>query len=517
MHKLFSKKDINNNENSKAIKDKLNKYSLSRSLQRNINMLKKEILMHDDTVIYRKLKNNDESIEFCLVFIDGMTNREVINQNIIWTLMNKEFNCKDRHLISYIREQVVVADDIQETDDISKIVDSMLYGDSILFVDGYNKALIINTKGWETRSISEPQSETVVTGPREGFNESINTNLSLIRRKITSPDLKFEFKKVGARSKTKVCIAYIDGLVKPKILEEVKRRIDDIDVGEIFSTQVIKELVSDFYLAPFKTVGNTERPDVVASKLLQGRIAILCDGSPVAITLPFIFVEYFQVNEDYYDSYIYASINRLIRIIAFILTITTPAIYVAFVTFHMEMIPTKLVLSIYTAKEGVPMPTAMEAIVMLFIFEIIREAGVRLPKHIGAAVSIVGALVLGDAAVNAKFVSAPIVIVVAIAGISELIMYNMRSSVIVWRLIFLILASILGLYGVIFATMALVLQLISIKTFGIPYMLKLVDLESYDITDTAIRAPWWVLKYRTKFISRDIVRSKTYIKRRNKL
>lgn len=308
----------------------------------------------------------------------------------------------------------------------------------------------------------------------------------------------------------------MDDIVNPKILKELENRLNKIDIEGIFSTGTMQELIRDNPMSPFSTIGNTERPDVVASKLLQGRIAILCEGSPTVLTLPYLFIEQFQINEDYYDNFIYASVNRILRVIAFILTITIPAIYVAFTTFHKEMIPIKLAFSIYLAREGVPLPTSIEAILMVITFEIIREAGIRLPKHIGSTVSIVGALVLGDAAVNAKFVSAPIVIVAAIAGISELVLYELRTAIVIWRFIFLILASILGLYGVIFAGMALVIQLMSIKTFGIPYMLKLIDLDKYNIVDATIRAPWWLLKYRTKFISKDRVRLKDYIKRRKR-
>nr|WP_286161283.1 spore germination protein [Clostridium sp. KNHs214] len=307
-------------------------------------------------------------------------------------------------------------------------------------------------------------------------------------------------------------MAYVEGVVNDKILMELEKRLDDINIDGVFSTAVIQECIEDAPLSPFRTIGNTERPDVVASKLLQGRIAVLCDGTPVALTLPFLFIEYFQVNEDYYDQFIFASINRIIRIIAFIITIITPGIYIAITTFHKELIPTELALSIYLAREGVPLPTVIESLVMLVTFEIIREAGTRLPKHVGGAVSIVGALVLGDAAVNAKFVSAPMVIVVGITGISGLIIYEMKAAIISLRFIFLIAASFLGMYGVIFVGMGLFIHLMSIKSFGIPYMLKIANLEKYTIVDSTIRAPWWLLKYRTKFISKDFIRMRNNIK-----
>ncbi|WP_142415522.1 spore germination protein [Hathewaya massiliensis] len=503
-------------EENKETKNNTKEASLEKSLQENIKLFKKNILKNDDTVIYRDFKNINSALKFCLIFIDGMTDRKVINENILFPIMNAELDTEQNNLIKYIKEEVVLIDDLKEEKNLDNITKALLYGDSILLINGFDGALIFNTKGWETRSIQEPQSETVVNGPREGFNESINTNMSLIRRKINSPDLKFERMEIGVRTRTKVSIGYMESLVNPEILEKLKKRLNKIEVDGIFSSEHIREYISDAGLSPFSTIGKTERPDVVSLKLLQGRIVILCDGTPAALTAPFIFLEYFHVNEDYYDNFIYATFNRIIRIIAFILATITPAAYVAFITFHKELIPTKLALSIYSAKQGVPLPTSVEALAMVITFEIIREAGIRLPKHVGATVSIVGALVLGDAAVNAKFISAPIVIVTAIAGISELILYEMRTGVIVTRFLFLILASFLGLYGVIFAGMGLVIHLMSIKTFGIPYMLNTIDLDKDNIKDKTIRAPWWFLRYRTKFINKDIVRAKKYNKRRKK-
>ncbi|BDR67878.1 spore germination protein [Clostridium tetani] len=513
LKKLLSSKK---NENNNISEDNTKEYVIKKSLKENIELFKNNIFPGDNTIIYRQFKNKNSQLKFCVIFIDGMVNTEIINENILPQLMNTTVNSKSKNLINCIKEEVLIVNEVKESNRLEDILSSLLMGKSILFIDGFEKVLILNTMQWEKRSIEEPQGESVVKGPREGFNESLITNISLIRRRIKSQELKLQFKEIGVRTKTTICIAYMDDIVNPKILKELENRLNKIDIEGIFSTGTMQELIRDNPMSPFSTIGNTERPDVVASKLLQGRIAILCEGSPTVLTLPYLFIEQFQINEDYYDNFIYASVNRILRVIAFILTITIPAIYVAFTTFHKEMIPIKLAFSIYLAREGVPLPTSIEAILMVITFEIIREAGIRLPKHIGSTVSIVGALVLGDAAVNAKFVSAPIVIVAAIAGISELVLYELRTAIVIWRFIFLILASILGLYGVIFAGMALVIQLMSIKTFGIPYMLKLIDLDKYNIVDATIRAPWWLLKYRTKFISKDRVRLKDYIKRRKR-
>lgn len=500
------------NVEGNVVKNKLKQYNLTTSLEKNIEMFKDNIFKGDNSIIYRRVKNKLTNLEFCLIFVDGMVKNEIINKNIIYELINNNININSNELINELKEQVIIASDVYETKIVDEIVSSVLYGDCLLLINNFNSALVINAKGWKTRAISEPTSETIITGPREGFTESLNDNMILIRRKIKSSDLKFKVREIGARTRTNITIAYMEGIVNECILKELESRIDRIDIDGIFSTETIREYVCDNPNSAFKTIGNTERPDVVASKLLEGRIAILCDGSPVALTLPYLFVEYFQVNEDYYDNYIYASINRLLRIIAFVITIAVPGLYVAVVSFHKELIPTRLALSIYFSNKNVPFPLIVEAFVLLIVFEILREAGVRLPKHIGSTVSIVGALILGDAAVNANFVSAPMVIIIGITAICELVLIEMRTAILVVRTVFLFAASLLGIYGVIFSTMGLVIYLMSIKCFGIPYMLKYIELDKYNIADTTIRAPWWLLKYRTKFISKDFRRSSNKLK-----
>lgn len=437
-----------------------------------------------------------------------MVNREVINENIINSIMNYKLPDTTLEITTFLQQQVLIVDDIKLSDNLDDIIGGLLYGDSVLFISGIAKAFIINTKGWETRGISEPQSETIIVGPREGFVESINTNMALIRRKINSPDLKFNSMEIGVRTKTKVSIAYVDGIANKDIINEVKRRLKTIEIEGLFSSHTIRELIQDNPLSAFKTIGDTERPDVVASKLLQGRIAIICDGSPSVLTLPYIFVESFQVNEDYYENYIFSSFNRLLRVAAFLITSLLPGAFVAISTFHKELFPTSLIISIFVSRENVPFSLAIEILAMLILFEILREAGLRLPKHIGSTVSIVGALILGDAAVSARFIGASTVIIVSLTGICGLILYEIRTSVLVLRFIFLVLGAFMGLYGIIFGVMGLTIYLVSMRSFDIPYMLNIVDINFRTIGDVVFRAPWSKLYRRSKYIASDPIRGK---------
>ncbi|MCY6485189.1 spore germination protein [Clostridium aestuarii] len=489
------------------ISNNVKKSEFSKSLQENINLFKQEIFKDDETVIYRYFRNKEKDMQFCLIFVDGMADGKIINDNIlkpiIYTSMKE--NLEYNEILDYIMQNVLITDEIKKIYDITTAIDFILYGDALLLIDGIDEIICIDAKGWETRAISEPLSETVIRGPREGFTECMSVNVSLIRRKINSNKLKFKFRELGTVTKTKICICYIDDLVSKQILNELYKRLDKIKIDGILESGYIEELIKDHPASTFKTIGNSERPDAVAGMLLEGKIALICDGTPFVLTIPFVFQEYFQNSEDYYNNFIYGSFNRLLRILGFMLTTSVPAIYVALTTFHQEMIPTQLMLSIAAAVEGVPFPPAIEAVMMLTTFEILREAGTRLPKNIGQAVSIVGALVLGEAAASANIVSAPMVIVVGITGISSFLIPKMLGPVVIIRIICLILASILGLYGYIFAVIGISFYLFSLKSFGVDYMLKIGSINKLDLKDTAIRAPWWFTENNPKFVFSKLV------------
>jgi spore germination protein KA len=311
---------------------------------------------------------------------------------------------------------------------------------------------------------------------------------------------------IGVQTHTKVCVCYLEGIVNHKILDEVYKRLKGINIDGILDAGYIKEFIKDSPFSLVKTVGNTERPDIVAAKLLEGRIAIAVDGTPVVLTVPFLFIENFQSNEDYYINFYFSSLNRLLRISAFIIAISVPAVYTALVTFHQEAIPTPLLLSISAARQGVPFPTIVEVFVFLFTFEIMREAGLRMPFYVGQSLNIVGALVLGTASVEARLVSAPIVIVVSVTAIAGLMLTETKITAIILRLVLLLLSAFIGLYGYIFGLMGFLIYLCELRSFGVPYMLPLTTLDPSELKDTAIRAPWWYMKRRPKLITANRVR-----------
>lgn len=345
-----------------------------------------------------------------------MINTDAVNESIINPVVSNNALNEQVNLIDILKNKVIISNDISKTSDIDKLVEAIISGDTALLLEDFREALMINSKGWQSRGIVEPETEKVLRGPREGFTEAIMVNLSLIRRKLKTPDLKFQFKTIGKRTKTRACICYIDGIVNPQIIDELNTRLDKMDIDGVLDTGYIQELIRDSRFSPFRTIGTTERPDVIVGKMLEGRVALILDGTPIALTVPFIFVELFQSSDDYYNNYYFTSVSRIIRIISFLITVSVPALYLALITFHQELIPTDLLISISAARQGIPFPTIIEALSLLIVFEILRETGTRMPTYIGQALSIVGALVLGTAAVDARLVSAPMVIIIGLSG-----------------------------------------------------------------------------------------------------
>ena len=485
---------MDNNRNNQPI--------LTTVLSENIILIK-NIFKDDETLIARYIENQmNASVKCCVFYIDGMVNNKLLNEDIIEPLLKHVFQHKTPNLINIVANQITLSGSVEKTSDLNKIIQAIIYGDSVLLVDGYGDALIFNTKGFETRTIAEPEAEKVLRGPREGFNESIMVNLTMLRRKLRTPDLKIKFRVFGARTQTKACICYIEGLVKKDILAELGKRLDKISIDGTLDVNYISELIGDEPYSPIKTIGSTERPDVVAGKLLEGRIALFLDGTPMVLTLPHLFIEHFQSADDYYLNYFFTSLGRLLRLLGFFLTISLPAIYVALTCFHHEMLPIPLMMSILMARQSVPLPTAGEMFMMLITFEVLREAGTRMPSSIGQSLSIVGALVIGQAAVDAKLVSAPVIVIVATAGITGLLIPRIKGGLILIRFILLALSSILGLYGYIFGMMGLIIYLFNLRTFGISIM---SEIESKQ--DTFLRAPWWFMFKRPKFMAVDKIRS----------
>ncbi len=476
----------------------LDSLSLTDSLEENVTLME-QLFVDVDTVLVRRINNqNDSALKFALVYSEGMVDRDAISEFIVRPLSISGAIKPGADLIASLIGQVLDADEADETSSVKTIVEAISYGDTVLLAEGAAQAVVMNTKCFKTRAVAEPESERSLTGPREGFNECMMINLSLIRRKVRTNELKIKLREFGRRTKTQACICYMDGLVNKAILKELERRLDSVDIDGVLDTQYLAEIIRDSRMSLFRTTGNTERPDVVIGKLLEGRIAVLVDGSPVALTVPYLFIENFQSGEDYYFSFYFTSFSRLLRILGFFLTVLVPGLYVAIVAFHHEILPTQLLVNVATERTSVPLPAALEAFLMLIVFDLLRETGARMPGNIGQALSIVGALVIGQAAVEAKMVAAPMIIVVALTGITSLLVPKLNAPIIYIRMLLLLVSTMFGFYGLVLGASAVVIHVINMRTFGIPVLTLTGNLNKQETRDTWVRDPWWMLKLRPR-------------------
>ena len=499
----FLKKKRDPAEQAELYNNGLSGLKLSASLQDNVRLMK--ALFQDVDIMRYRFVSEDGRQEVAIVFSEGLVNSGAINESILRPLMEATLPT-GRDRVRVMADEIIEVSETKLTDDVKKIVSSVSYGDVILFAEGCAEAAILDAKSPYIRLVNEPDSEKSLAGPREGFTESVILNLSMIRRRVRTNDLKIRQLTLGRRTETCVMVCYMDSVVDHGVLEEVMRRLERIDIDGVLDSNYITELIRDARFSLFRTIGYTERPDVAVGKILEGRITILVDGSPNVLTLPYLFIENFQANEDYYLSFYYTSFSRMLRMLGFFMTIAVPGLYIAVVAFQHEMLPSPLLISITSERQSVPLPAAVEAFIMLIVFDILRETGIRMPTNIGQALSIVGALVIGQAAVAAKLVAAPMIIVVAITGITNLLVPRLNAPVIYIRLFVLVLSSMFGFFGLTMGLSLVLIHLISLTSFGVPSISLDGHLSLSRVKDIAIRAPWWDMVTRPEELAQDAKR-----------
>lgn len=415
---------------------------ISPDLGNNLEVIKNILHESSDVTIHEFNFGHDRKINGALIFINSITDKEEIHKNILQPLMYDSLLLRDNVDMDFtdidtIRKNLISMTNNLKVTLLNDLLDNLLAGATILLINGSREALAIKSEKKKSRSIAEPETEAVVRGPREGFIENVNENIALIRRKIKDTDLCIEKIVIGEKSKTDVYIVYIKSLANPKVIEEIRIRLKRIKTEAILESGYIEQFIEDNPYSVFPTVSNSEKPDKVAAKLLEGRAAILVDGTPFVLVVPMVFIESFQSVEDYYARPFFASVIRIIRFMSYIISTLGPAIYVALTVFHQELIPTQLLISIAEGRERVPFPAILEAFLMLFAFDLLREAGVRLPKPVGQTVGIVGALVLGEASVGAGLISPLMVIVVSSTAIASFAVPAQTDSGTVLRYIYI--------------------------------------------------------------------------------
>ncbi|GFN32705.1 spore germination protein [Paenibacillus xylaniclasticus] len=457
---------------------------ISGKLQDNIDTIRQLFTDCSDVVIHEfDIKEGPAAV---IVYVDGMIDIKDIDTQLLTRLQHYGTSGdKSKEAIVHC----ITISSMTEVDCMNDAVDKIGYGNVLLFAEGITTALVYSSTFQKVRAIEEPQAETVVRGPREGFVESLRDNTTLLRRRLHTPAFKTKSMFIGRYSKTATVITYIEGIADPALINEMVGRLSAIDVDGMLDTSLIEEWVEDNPLSPFPQLMSTERPDVVTSHLLEGRIAVLSDGSPVALIAPAPLMSMMQSPEDFYQRSLVATGIRWLRMLFSFIAVFMPSLYVAVLSFHQEMIPTSLLLTIAQSREQIPFPALVEALLMEITFEALREAGIRLPRQVGSAVSIVGALVIGQAAISAGIVSSPMVMVVAVTAVSSFLIpnYSLGFAIRFIRFPIMLCAGALGLYGIVLCALVVLIHLMTLRSFGVPYLSPFAPLMNNELKDSLIR------------------------------
>lgn len=504
--------------------DEHNKVTMTYHEDLSRNIRKFERLFKDcDDLVKRKFPIGVErKIWAYIAYIDVMIDRRVIEESVLEQLIVYDRSTPPTpenikvSIFEFLKDGGLATADIKEVEKMDDMTLAVLSGDTLLMIDGYDKAIIISTKGYPNRGVPTTETESVVRGPKDAFSEAFRFNTVLIRRRIRDTKLKVKQMQLGNRSRTDVALMYMSDIVRKEVLEEVERRLDSFEIDAIFETGTIEQLIEHEWFSPFPQANFTERPDKAASAILEGRIVIVVDNTPFVLIVPATISTFFQASEDYYNRWIISSFVRLLRYVACTIAMGLPGFFIALTTYHPSMIPTQLAFSIAASRQGVPFPVVLEVIVMEIAFELLREAGVRLPSAIGSTIGIVGGLIIGQAAVEANIISPIIVIVVALTAISSFAIPNQSlvAGIRLTKFMIIAFSAVFGLYGFIVAILILLIHLSSTKSFGIPYLAPYVAREvnkEEAAKDALVRLPIFALRFRA-FYARpeESIRMHTY-------
>lgn len=474
---------------------------VSVSLQQNIENF--QTLFADCADIKtRKMKLGKELKTECFIaYVEVAVGNMLLENSVLGKLLNTLWEMPEDEILRYLRENSFGISDVTEYETMEDAATGMLTGDAIFFIDGYDRALKIKDKGYPNMGVKETQSEKVIRGSNEGFAESIKVNTALIRKRLRTPKVKVRETFAGRRSYTNVDLVYMEDLVRPELLAAIEQRLTEFEIDGVGDSGVIEQLTEGSWLSPFPQFQTTQRPDRAAMAILEGRIVLLTDNSPVALILPAGYNSFIQTSDDYYSRWEIASFTRVLRYIASFLAMTLPGLYLAVTNFHTQILPTDLLLSFAAARQGVPFPAVVEILIMELAFELLREAGVRLPGAMGNTIGIVGGLIIGQAAVDANIVSPIVVIVVALTALCSFAVPNEEFAT-AFRILkfgFIFLCAWLGFFGFLLSLLTVLVHLSHLESFGIPYLMPFVgpDLNRYqDERDTLLRLPLAWLKRR---------------------
>ncbi len=452
---------------------------LSGKLKTDVKELK-SLLPAEDILTFEFV--SERGLAFAVVYADPITDKELLGEQVIRPLLRYEGEAAAQAVAKQL-----TSPEIRTEKTFEKLSEEVLAGNPVLLFEGADEGVIAGTKKVFVRAVAEPSTDVVVKGPREGFIEDVKINTSLVRRRFKTGELKMDMVEIGRRSKTAVAVCYLEGTSVQPVVEEIKKKLAAIDIDYIPDSSYLTHFLSSRPFSLVKQVGTTEKPDIFCAKIAEGRVGLLVDGSPIALTAPYLLIEDFQSSEDYFVPPYRATFTRLLRLFALIVAIYLPAFYVAAQLFKLQLFPVKLLLTIAGSIRDIPFSPSLEMLLVLLVLEVLNEASIRMPKYVGMALSVVGALVLGETAVSAGFVSTPAIIIIAFSGIGLYAVPNLIEQTSVLRLVMLLVAGSVGTYGIVLATAFVILYLVTTENFGAPLVAPFSPFVKRDLRDTLIK------------------------------
>ena len=462
----------------------------------------KKVLTSQDILVFEF--QSERGKKFAAIFADGICNKELLGELAVKPLRDAKKDDKLKEI-----KLLLASPEVKDGKTVKDAIKELSDGNAVLFIDGEKDYIILGLKSPPARAVAEPPTQVAVKGPREGFIEEIKTNMGLVRKRIKTENLQIKTVKSGKQSDTAVAIVYIDGICPKGLPEQVEKEIMENKIDIIPDSSYVSAFISKRPRSVFKRCGTAEKPDIFCAKICEGRVGILVDGSPIALTVPYMIVEDFQTGEDYYSSSYRATTLRILRFLSVMIGVFLPAIYVGAQLFKIQLIPFRLILKISSSVQGLPLSPSIEMFLTLLILEVLNEAAIRMPKYVGLALSVVGALVLGDTAVKAGIISTPAIIIIAFSAICLYTVPDLVETTTTLRWVFLIVAGSVGPFGVVVLSAFLICYLVTEQSYGVPLLSPFAPLVRSDLSDSLVKANMYSLKKRPQSIStRDKVRLK---------
>ncbi|HEX7065395.1 MAG TPA: spore germination protein [Bacillales bacterium] len=442
-----------------------------------------------------------------LVYFSNMTDQGSINHDILRPLMSAPVHITDKKVKTAHLKETILNDSLYHTEcrlerNLAHIVQAILRGDTLIAVKGLNEGFLVGTNSVAHRAVTQPETEQVVRGPHDGFIERLGTNISLLRYRLQTVNFRVKTTGIGRVTKSRVAVCFLKGVANEDLVQEVERRLSKIDIDGPLDSGYLEQFIEDNHFSPFPQMQTTERPDKAAATLMEGRVVIFLDGSPIGLIAPAVFSQFYQTVDDYSERFLMGTLVRFIRLVALVFSLVFPSLYVAIISFNPELIPTAFAVAVAGGRSGVPFPAVIEVLLLEITMEVLREATIRMPQQIGGAISIVGVLVIGQAAVQAGFASPITIVIVALTTIGSFATpaYNAAISLRMLKFPIFILAGIFGLYGVMISLLFIANHMLSLKSFGVPYMSPIVPGNAQSMKDAVIRGPLWWMRMRPDFL-----------------